>query len=151
MELNIVIDLSDIYTEDEKDVKQAIKDEIYYQVSSEVKKTVKIDIEKIVSDAKKIVVKELAELNIQELVKECVDNSDIKYGHREQLPIKEYIAYEFKENSHFRDPKRIIEDKVGKYAKELRDRYDLVFAAQVVNKLSEQGLLNDDELKKLIQ
>jgi len=152
MKLNIEIDLSDIFTEEDgQDVKTAIKEDIYYRVNTEVKESIKPKIDDIVTTAKKLAIEELSKIELHKLVKECVDNEQIQYGYgKDMMLTKDYIIKEFQSKNGYHDPAKIIEEKVDAYAKELRERYDLVFAAQVVNKLAGQGLLKDDELKKLI-
>ena len=66
------------------------------------------------------------------------------------IPIQEYILEKFTYQSGWDKPDDIIKKLAEKFAVELKQRYDIMFASQIVNKLNENGLLKDEAIVKLL-
>jgi hypothetical protein len=74
-------------------------------------------------------------------------------GHMEdgEISIETYIKNKFQNDSGWSSPNDRIEKLAKSFADEMKKRYDLLFATQIVSKMSTNGLLKDDVLKQLVQ
>ena len=72
-------------------------------------------------------------------------------GGSEMISIQEWIEDRFLKDSNWHS----IQDRVGKvaegFAKELRDKHDLLFASQIVSRLDKEGLLKDNVAQLLLK
>ncbi|EHQ41501.1 hypothetical protein [Myroides odoratus] len=161
MILKIEVDLTDIYTEYESEasITDLIKDEIAHRIKKDA-------YEMFSKDAKESFTNQVVrrieldkELKIQELLKELFSNKKIfktNYnGEITEMTLEEKISYELERNynneSKFNDYfRKHFENCTAQISKELKDRYDLLFASQIVAKLNEQGMLKEDVAKILL-
>ncbi|MDM1494966.1 hypothetical protein HX089_05330 [Myroides odoratimimus] len=162
MILKIEVDLSDIYTEYEEEVSitslvkeeitSRIKKEAYDMFSKEAKEAFtnqvvrKIELDK--------------DLKIQETLKHLFMEKKIfqhNYGGEglKEMTLEEKITKElectYNTESRFQDfIRKHLEKCTEQISKELKERYDLLFASQIVAKLNEQGMLKEDVAKILL-
>lgn len=161
MILKIEIDLTDIYTEYESEV--AITDLVKDEITSRIKKDA---YEMFSKDAKEAFTNQVVrkieldkDLVIKDTLKELFSNKKIfksSYnGQTTEMTLEEKITYELERNynneSKFNDYfRKHFESCTTQISKELKDRYDLLFASQIVAKLNEQGMLKEDVAKILL-
>lgn len=172
MKINVTVDLSDFYTEEEG---QSFSEEIKLHIAHTVKSQVWADFQsKALDEVKSLVNSEFEKsqkMNINYIVSEIfstekLKESDGKHG-QELVTVKDYIQRKIKK-TYFSENnnadyvlRRYIEDFSKKFdqdlkkssetiSKEIKDRYDLMFASQIVTKLNEQGMLKDDVGKILL-
>jgi hypothetical protein len=90
---------------------------------------------------------------IQKQVDLFVETGKIKgrYSNDKEVTVLEYIQADFNANSGYSSPKDQIQNLAKKFGDELKQRYDLLFASQIVAKLSENGLLKDSVVKMLLE
>lgn len=151
---NIDIELGDLFSDDEDSVQDVIKREITKEVVTEVKNRVKEQI----SDMLDVCIRESIDKHIGTLVREIMvkkfdENAEIRENtyNGKMRPVKELCSRYFAEAL----DKNHLESKVKDYCKtlaeELKRRYDLQFAALIVDNLRKQNLLADDRLVELIK
>ena len=68
----------------------------------------------------------------------------------EKMTLKEYILYQIQNNTGWNSPNENIKKLAQKFGEEMKNRYDLLFASQLVAKMNESGLLKEDVAKKLL-
>ena len=151
MEIKVNIDLEDLVydmvRDEEWNLSEALMASIKSQVVREIKEHCKTSIE--------ITIKSYIEERIGELVKtsfnEWLDQGNVKYNGKD-IPLQEYLNKLFTErtgcayNYSVRD---YVENFAKGFAKDLKDRYDLTFAALIVKNMQEQKLLCDEKLAEL--
>lgn len=134
------------------DLKEEVKNDIIFKakqaVLTEIKQPIKDDIE----DRIKILVKDAYASEVEEAVKGFVKDGVIKKGRYSSDPpmtVNEWIEANFEgsiNNDKLRD---IVSDEAKKVSQELKNRYDMFFATQLVMKMNDQGLLKDGVMSVL--
>jgi len=170
MKINVTVDLSEFYTEEEG---QSFSEEIKNEISSRVKNQVWKDFQdKALDELKLLVNAEFAkskELNISYVIAEIFSAEKLKKNQNssEMVTVKEYITEKIKADyfSERQSAESVLKGLVTGFenkfnielkqssdaiSKEIRERYDLLFASQIVTKLNEQGLLREDVAKILL-
>jgi hypothetical protein len=159
MKLKLEIDL-DGYEFDNNEqltISDAIKDAIIYEVKNSVLSKFKGIVE---SEITKIVCEEV-EKNKQSYILNVMDdmivNQQLKkrYSSTEMISIADYVKEEIERMTLKDDTlknylNKISKEKSDSISKELKDRYDLLFASQIVSKLHENGMLKDDVARLLL-
>lgn len=150
----VLIDLGDLFCDNEDTIADVVKREIVSQVVCEVK----MRVEKQISDMLDVSIKESIDKHIGTIAREIMikkfdENAEIKENNysEKKRPVKELCSLYFAEAL----GRNNLENKMKEYCKEiaveLRNRYDLQFAALIVNNLKQQNLLADDRLAELIK
>ena len=149
--MKFTIEVEDFWLDSEDQLEPALAKHIISEVTRDIKKL----IEKKVDDQ---IIRELKKefeigysKKIREYISDSFENGDLKIGQGDnKTSAKEYFlqnASAFGYNT-VRDTLATL---AKKHADEIKKRYDLQYAAHVVSKLSDNGLLKDEEIKKLLQ
>lgn len=156
MKFKVEVDLNDFYSEEEGETfSQAVKDYIATQVKTKVLEGFKATIYEEFTNA----VKAKVEVEKNELVvvylNELTATEKIKNGRSGEITIQEYIKEKLEDytlkNSNFDNMVvKMVKELGNEIGKELKDRYDMLFASQIVMKLNEQGMLKEDVAKVLL-
>lgn len=147
--MKFTVEVEDFWLDEEE-----LSDALSTRIKNEVVQSIKTSIKDQVTDLMDKIVKEeiqsQLEPRIKVLMEEFLSNGKVKdrYSSTTELTIPEYLAKNFEANN----------DKILKYIKEeserqgndLKRRYDLLFASQIVAKINEQGLLKDDVARLLL-
>lgn len=166
MKIKVEVDLSDFYQEDDDgdSFSEQIKSHIAWSVKHEILKDWK---EKITTEFTKSVVEEIEKSKmffINDTLKDLAENAKIKkrYSSDEMISIVDYIKEELSRlrfeteyvqkyiNSKVSSQKEYLENMAKDIVKELKDRYDMLFASQIVSKLNENGMLKEKVAKILL-
>lgn len=163
MKINVTVDLADFYNEYDEDggasFSQQIKDNIAYNVKNIVWKSFE---ENALTAFTNQVQKQInldKDLKIKQIIEKYFVEKELKksYSGDKKITIESYIIdmlerdYFNNSNSNFeRMVSKMIEDKTKQFSAEFKDRYDLLFASQLVSKMNSVGLLKDDVAKLLI-
>lgn len=160
MKINVTVDLSEFYSEEEDEISfsQQIKDSIAYSVKNQVLNEWKV---KIGEEFNKAVVAEVEKQKVQlisDTLNECIASAKVKkkYSTNEMVSISEWITEELKstqlsENNLKAYLDKFVKEATNRLGQEFKDRYDLLFASQIVSKLNEQGMLKEDVAKLLLK
>ena len=161
MKLNITIDLEDIVAEYDEDysptLNEIIKSEIVHNVKREVLQVFRKDIAEVFN---RRVIEEIESgkaLLITSVIHELIQKAQVKKRYRsdEMISISDHIKEEL-ERTHLNEGTirnyldKVVKDHGDAVAKELKQRYDLLFASQIVTRLNDQGFLKDDVAKILL-
>lgn len=158
MKINVTVDLTEFYAENEGDnfseeIKRAIASDVKFQILKEWK-------DKIGDEFNKAVIAEVEKQKenlITDTFNKLAVDAKVKkqYSSGEMISIAQWITEEF-ERMHLSDNKlnSLLASQLTKssdrISKELKDRYDLLFASQIVSKLNEAGMLKEDVAKILL-
>ena len=159
MKINVTVDLGDFFSEDED---MSFSDQVKKDISNRINRTIWESLNKEMVSTFENQVKRKIELDkdlkIAEKINDLFINQKVKksqWGESEMVSLSEFIELELTKNfSPSRDfdlkVERLVKDKANELVKELKDRYDLLFASQIVAKLNENGMLADDVGKMLL-
>lgn len=145
--MKIEVNITDFWLEEEGEsleeaLKSAIKSDVLAQIKQSIKE--KVDVQ-LVQVLKEEVEKELA-FQLRGFVSNAIATDQIpsRQDRTKMVTLQEYIRECFAVSRNFEDIERQIK-KIGEtFATDLKSRYDLFFASQVVAKLNESGLLKED-------
>ena len=154
MILKVEIDLEDLtqdlFNDEEYSLKEGVISSIRNDVVRKIKETCS---EQIQTQIHSIVETKVGVL-IRETFLEWFKTGKVKINSKDELSLDEYLTHYFTEKTGYTyttTAKSYVEDFAKKFAKELRDRYDVAFAAMIVRNLKEQKLLADDRLAELVK
>ena len=154
MVLKVEIDLEDLtqdlFNDDEYSLKKGVISSIRHDVVTKIKENCG---EQIQTQIRSIVEAKVGVL-IRETFLEWFKTGKVKVSSSEAVSLEEYLLKYFTEKTGYTyttTAKSYVEDFAKKFAKELRDRYDITFAAMIVKNLKEQKLLADDRLAELVK
>jgi hypothetical protein len=145
--MKLIIDVEDFYL-DEGSLEKNLKEFIIRQAVSEIYKK----IEKKVDDAITEVIRTQVTQELKKIVEaeaaKLVETTKIKNG-SEEVFLKDYITKRYQQAG-WNSPFEKISELAKKFGDELKARYDLAFATQIINKLKQNDLLNDENVAKLL-
>lgn len=160
MKINVTVDLEDFYVEeDSSNINDEIKNYIANQVKNQVWKSFE---ENALSSFSSQVERQISldkDLKIKETINSYFTEKKIKkqYSGNNLITCEEYIKdaldreYFNNGNNFERMVTNFISDQTKQFSKEFKDRYDLLFASQLVAKMNEVGLLREDVAKNLLK
>lgn len=131
----------------EKQLKSHIVFDVVRQINEKIKDQVQRQItEKIVSE-----MKDTMALKIEEVLTKIITTETfVPYGSKEEISISDYIKKQFEANQGWRSPYEAIKSFAKTFGDELKQRYDMAFASQIVAKLHEHSMLTDDVASKIL-
>ena len=159
MKINVTVDLEDFYIdEDSSNLNDEIKKDIANKVKNLVWKQFEENALKSFDNQVKRQIEIDRELKIKQTIDDLFKNKKLKkpYSGNELVSVEDYIIDELNRNigasNQFdRNIRDLIDKKASEIAKDLKDRYDLLFASQIVSNLNKQGMLKDDIAKILLE
>lgn len=147
MKMNVEIDLDDFWMESDsgtlsEQLKDHISNQVRHQIWNDMKKKVEEHCE--VAIKKEIEKHMYTQMNlyIADFIKEGKVKSSQNSSN--EVTIEEFIKEKFVRDSGWGSPATIIQELAKKFGQELKTRYDVNFATQIVVKLSEQKLLKEE-------
>lgn len=152
MKITVTVDASELYSEeDEKSFSEHLKDAIRWEVKAEVIKGFKEQLKEDYYEAIRTEINNGMKQMISDTLAELVKTEKIKkrYSNSELTTFAEYMKEELQTaflnssqlDAYFTKETRILTDRISK---ELKERYDLVFASGIVAKLKEYDMLKPD-------
>lgn len=146
--MKITVDIGDSWIE-EATVEEGLKSAIKQEVIGEIRKLIKTQVE---AEITKVVAKEIQD-SLQSIVKEStlsfVESGMIMQGGNE-ISVDAYLKNIFQNSSNWNSPNVIMKDLADKWAKELKNKYDGAFVSQLIQRISDVGLLKPEAAKLLL-
>lgn len=145
---------SDLGIRADINLKDDIKSEIIYETKQAVLKEIKEPIKKDISDRVKILVEDSYKKEVEKAVEDFVENGKVRINsyNEDEITTKEWIKNQFKNNFYTSGKlEKIVKQNTEELAKEIRDRYDLLFASSLVSNLNDQGLLKEGVFKAIMK
>lgn len=135
---------------EEEELSNALQQAIKTDVIRKIQDNIKVQVEKLVENKILSVINAELETRAKVLTDEFVAKGKVRgrYSSDPERTVEQYIADEFKSKE--QDIKKYIEANAKAQGEELKKRYDLLFASQIVAKINEQGLLKEDVAKLLL-
>jgi len=165
MKITVQVDLSEMYSEDdEQSFNSQILDSIAYEVKSKVMTDFRNKGFEVVEQSARQLINTDFEKEIETTVKNIFDFKVVRDGKTYKQLVEEKIST----NTYFTDAGRAekwinsildplqgkiidaVKSEAIKIGQELSNRYDLLFASQLVAKMNEAGLLKEDVANLLL-
>jgi hypothetical protein len=147
--MKFTIELEDFYLE-EGEITEALKDHIKTSVVYQISQNIKEQVAGFMDHHLKSQITDQLKTRVQLLMDDLLATGKVKdrYSNKE-ITAKEWIASEFTQKG--TDITEFIKKQVVFHVKELQNRYDLLFASQLIIKMKDQGFLKEDVAKLLLQ
>jgi hypothetical protein len=146
--MKFTIEVEGFWLEDDQ-LQPALTRHIISDVVSQIHKSMKSKIDEHIAKEAHAQVEKSMYFHINAATKELCESGTISKNGKQVL-LKDYIKSEFENNSGWRSPEEILKQLAKKFGDEMKQRYDLMFASQIVIKLKENGLLKEDAAKMLL-
>lgn len=138
--------------EDSGTLDEKLKGYIIHDVIMQIKSDIREKIETEISFQIKQQLEHCMYEYIQKEVKDFISEGKIRKSsyNKEEILIKDWIKERFTGDTGYNNPEQVIKSLAKDFGKEMKERYDLLFASQMVAKMSENGLLKEDVAKLLL-
>lgn len=146
--MKFTIEIEDFYIE-EGDIESSLKDHIKADVVSQIYAKIKDKVDEHITRRVKADVEEKMHRFMNVAIEEIIRTEKFTYN-REEISLSDYIKKEFANNQSYRTPTETIQKLAKQFADEMKGRYDLLFASQLVAKMSNNGMLKEDVAKILL-
>lgn len=146
--LTVTVDLGDIWTDDEElsdALRRAIKDSVIREVWGKIAN----EVQSKITDRVKQSVDESMNKKINDYIADIVKTETVSYNQK-TVTIAEYVKMYFNDKSAYNNANDVIKRLADNFGQEMKNRYDLLFASQLVAKMSNAGLLKEDVAKMLL-
>jgi len=151
--MKFTIEVDDFYIE-EGDLESNLKSHIITSCVHKITTDLKQKIDDGVSKEIKAQVEQTLYRKIGMFVTECIANDKIKgyYSSDPQITLQEWVKTQFTETARQKAP---VDDTIRKLAvafgDEMKKRYDLLFASQLVAKMKESGFIKEEAIALLLE
>lgn len=149
--MKLEIELKEFWVEEQEELEPALKSFVIHEAVMKINNQIKDRVEKHIDMEVKRQVEENMYRLINNLIKTIIETEKVKsrYG-KDEVTLSDYIKEVFTRNNHDNKIDEAVKNIAKTQAAELKNRYDLLFASQIVTKINEQGLLKDDVAKLLL-
>lgn len=153
--MKITVEFDDFWMNGDDDLSEKLNEYVSDEVTREIWKKIEQKVEsQITVQVTKKIEAQLFRKG-QSIVKKLIETEKIKspshsVGENGYCTLEEFIKYNFESNSGWNSPNETIKKLAKGFASEMKSRYDLLFASQLVAKMNESGLLKEDVAAKLL-
>ena len=150
--MKITIDVADFWIEDDQ-IELALKNFIIREVVLQINESIKVQIEKAINRIAKERIQKSLTRKIGRIIDRFIleDKVEGRYSKNDLVSVSEYIKQEFNNNSGYSSAKEKITELAKAFGNELKKRYDLLYASQIVATLHENGLMKENVMKMLAE
>lgn len=155
MKIQVELNLEDVFEEainNEATLKEEFTSSVRSAVVRELKERFKNELMREISNPISEKIENIARESMNDLIENA---SEKKYRFRlnymdEELTVDEFIRYRMNKvvDSNI---ETMIESKAKSFVNELRKRYDMAFAALVVDNMRKQNMLKEDKIAELLK
>ncbi len=153
MIINVQVDLTEYYDSEDQSIAEAIKSSIAYDVKQAVINHMKSSINTEITQVVKEEVENEYKVQISKLIKKELKDVKLKgrYSNDPELSLSDWIKSRLEESSGWQSIPDMIKKRSEVFVKETKDRYDLLFASQIVSNLHKNDMLKEDIGKMLLE
>ncbi|MEO9884958.1 MAG: hypothetical protein ABJG33_04900 [Balneola sp.] len=151
MSIDLSIRMDDIWV-DEGDVEGALKSRIIREAEKAIWDKIKENVEKTVNAKVIALVESKMDAQIYEEITSIIKEDKIKPRYGKEQSLREFVEGRFNE-SNTRGGKtveKVVSDLAKNFGSEMKDRYDMLFASQLIVKLRDQGILKEEFAKSIL-
>lgn len=151
--MKFTVEIDEFWLDEDEDIEQGLKNHIITCVVSDIQKSISKKIEDQINRSVKNEIETSLTRNINNEIERLMKEGKVKgeYSSDPDLTLEEWILKRFTKASGWGSPSELIEKLAKKFGDEMKQRYDLLFASQIVAKLNESGLLKEDVARLLLQ
>lgn len=150
--MKFTIEVEDFYLEQD-DLEAALKSHIITSCVNKITTELKAKIEDGVQKEVKAQVEQTLYRKIGSFVTEAIDNDKIKgrYTNDPEMTLQEWVKSQFTEKAREKAPVDATLEKLAVgFGNEMKKRYDLLFASQLVTKMKDSGFLKEEVANLLL-
>lgn len=153
--MKLKVDLDDFYLDEEDDLVPAIKDFVVNKVTSTIWDRVEEKIKQKILDLCNENIQKIIDEKIETYLTEMLDKEMIKKDRwsDDLVSLQEYVSTTFNkdfDNNYKKRLDNIVESKTKNICEEIKKRYDLLFASQLISKMNDQNMLKEDIAKLIL-
>lgn len=151
--MKITVELDEFWMdEDDTTLDEKLKSYVIHDVIMQIKSGIREKIETEISYQVQQQLEDCMYEYIQKEVKDFISEGKIRKSsyNKEEILIKDWIKEKFTGDTNYNNTENLIKSLAKDFGKEMKERYDLLFASQLVAKMSETGLLKEDVAKLLL-
>lgn len=150
--MKFTVDISESWVEENEDgvrLEAVLKRDIIYQVRSQIMGLIKDQVNKEIADVVKAELEATLKAKIEATTTALIQSGNIMISNKE-IKLTDYIKQQFEGNIGWQHPIESLRKLANQFGAELKARYDVAFANQIVIKINEQGMLKDEVVKLLL-
>lgn len=148
-------DFNPEYDTMEFDLKDGIKDSIIGDTKRQLITFYGNEFKQQIQSQVKTLISEEIGTTVEKAVKDFAKNGKIesKYNSHEPMSLEEWVKQVFSEKSNHRDDLivKTVKQDAERCVKEVKSRYDMLFASQVISGLKQQNMLKDGVFEALMK
>lgn len=150
--MKITVELDEFWMHDEQDLSTELKEYVKNKVLKEVSDYIKNKVDTQITMQVKEEVEKHMYKQINEFIANTISTGKVKglVSPYELVSLEEFIKQKFEKETGWNSFDSKIKEIAQKHATDMKSRYDLLFASQLVAKMSENGLLKKDAAKLLL-
>lgn len=150
--MKFVISVEDFWLDEEQELEPKLKSHIIHNVVTQINNSIKTKVEEHVTKEVKAQVEQSLYRKISTLVGEIIATDKIKgrYSSDPEMTLQEWVMSEFKNNNRYETIQEYIKKLANSFSEDMKKRFDLLYASQIVAKMGENGLLKEDAVKLLL-
>jgi hypothetical protein len=138
---------------EEEDLSKGLEAAIRRDVIQQISKSIETKVEQHLAIAiqKEIEKNMYKKMNL--FIEEFIKTEKLKSlrNSSNMVSVTEYIREKFEHDSGWSSASENIKNIATKFGQEMKNRYDMLFATQLVVKMNETGMLREDVAKKLLE
>lgn len=153
--MKITIDLEDFWMESDS---EGLTEDIKSHIVMHVKQDIWSGIKKLVEEHCEVQIKKEIEKGLYQqlnlMIAESLKTDQVKkrYSNNEVVSVQEWVKGEIERVSIDREfLQQFVTKTAANFGKEMKNRYDLLFASQLVAKMNETGLLKENVANLLLE
>lgn len=149
--MKFTVEVDEFWLDEEADLAPALQNSVKNDVVAQIKKSVEAQVSQLMEKIMKEEIKSKMDIIVGGLMRDFLVVGRVKgsYSSDPELPLAEWVSKQVtSQNSVIQD---WIKKSVEAQVTELKKRYDLLFATQIVSKLNKEGMLKEDIAKLLLE
>lgn len=146
--MKFTVEIEDFYLEEEN-LNEGLKAYVRNEVIRKIHENIKEKVEKQITLKVNEEVQKTLVTVINSTINDFVTTEKI-VSNGQEIEIREHLKNLFQKTSGWKTPQELILKLAKEFGAEMKSRYDLLFASQIVSKMQENGLLKDDVAKLLL-
>jgi hypothetical protein len=151
--MKMVVEVEDFYLDEDSNLEEGLKSYVTKQVLADIALSIKSRVNTQILVEVKTQVENSMYKQINLFISDFIKTGLVPSSRdsKKMIPIQEYITEKFAYNSGWASPDETIKKIAEKFGNELKQRYDIAFANQIVRKMNEVGLLKEESIIKLLE
>lgn len=151
--MKITIDLKEFWLDGDHDLEEGLKKHLKHQVQNEIYSKIENEVRTQVTNLVKEKIEKTLTARLQTQIDELLVNGKVKSYNNSSVEVspEEYLKERFVKDMGWSSPAEKVKELANKFGTEMKNRYDLLFASQLVAKMNETGLLKKEAAKLLLE